>query len=377
MKKSRWWDAYFGYPIRPISTKIAVSKQSYVAIERALEIKELDTVSNHALEPVIIPVPFFSQVDPQLDEHPLRSCGWPCTITYGYSSIRDCGCMLTSAAMAFKYYGADINPPALSDCLWSNACPFAYGLAQSKCGQGQVTGWQMYQPNDANFWNILSGALQQGRPVLIGMYLYQGNEITNQHWVLAIKGSGNSTSGYTIHDPGYRYGSNMNLSTYNSWYLKKLLVYTGTPGPQLTESNLPAVAYPSNTDATMLNSGCSTTSVGTLSTPISHHSNITTTNIITGDLYPYRQEGITLTIQFEAHSTQAKVTEMLIWTDSQSNTTWIPYTNMVAFSGSERIYVQYRDALGNLSIIYSTTSPGVAANLLDEKIYVYLPLIMR
>jgi hypothetical protein len=105
-------------------------------------------------------VPFFWQRDPRWRTHPLRSNG-TCSAYCG--AIGTCGCTLTSAAMLFRYYGAlttpagsEMNPPNLSDCMGTSACPFAW-LVGGSCSNGRAR-----TPRAQDFsWDRLDAELNQ------------------------------------------------------------------------------------------------------------------------------------------------------------------------------------------------------------------------
>lgn len=124
-------------------------------------------------------VPFFWQADPAWRNHPLRTRG---ACSASCRTIGACGCTLTSAAMIFKYHGANLNPPTLSDCMGNLACPFYWGtgLACSNRYGGRTTSPTMYGFS----WERLDQEVNRNRrPVILGMA--RGN---NTHWVVVVRG---------------------------------------------------------------------------------------------------------------------------------------------------------------------------------------------
>jgi hypothetical protein len=60
-----------------------------------------------------------------------------------------------------------------------------------------------------------------------------------------------------------------------------------------------------------------------------------------------------MTVQLTATSSAGNVTDMLVWTDTITNTTWQPYTSYIWLPVSDWVYARFRDALGNVSEAYS------------------------
>lgn len=63
-------------------------------------------------------------------------------------------------------------------------------------------------------------------------------------------------------------------------------------------------------------------------------------------------------VSLEATSSMGTITEMKVWTDTQQNTNWMPYSKMhtVPFTGRNIVYAQFRDDKGNISEVYSDTT---------------------
>jgi hypothetical protein len=366
------------YPVksffRSIPVRIKVIKEHYVDVETEIDLTAPETTHNFSMEPKPCPVPFFSQQDPRWDSHPLRGCGYPCNYTYGYSSIRDCGCTLTSASMLFTYYGAtNRKPHELSDCMGYFSCGFNFQVG-ANCSQGQATNYRYLGFS----WSRLSHELNVNkRPVMLKMLKNENA----QHWVLVLSGSGTNPYNYTIHDPGYLAGSYDNLGTYYSnWYLNALVVYDGQPGCWETTGDQRAAKIPItpiSVDQTAYAAGCSSLSGAHSDLASNSVPTLTTSGVVTGNIYLYSREESTLTVKLEAHSSEGMMTEMLLWTDTISNTTWSPYVSYASLPASDVIYIRYRNQSGSMSDVYSATLPGVGGGPPSSIFTVYLPVVFK
>jgi len=157
----------------------------------------------------------FAQNDPLWSSTIMQTCN---------SSIGSLGCALTSAAMVFRYYGVDTNPPLLNTCLGNSACPIIWATAAANCSASKVK-LVAYSEFD---WAAMEADLNLGRPVIVGM-----SSGSNTHFVVAVSGSGTSAEGYTINDPWS--GVVRSLSYYSSWTFYGLRRLSGTPWCQAGE----------------------------------------------------------------------------------------------------------------------------------------------
>ncbi len=293
------------------------------------------------------PVPFFWQRDPRWREHPLRTNG-QCSPECG--TIGACGCTLTSAAMLFSYYGANLNPPTLSDCMGMLACPFSWGTGAS-CTNGRARWIGRYGFS----WSRLDQELNQNHhPVLLGMH--KGNQT---HWVLIISGRGSDPANYIMHDPWYEGGANMRLDarTARNWVLDALAVYDGQP---TCESTTPVILGLDTINPQPVVFAESGRVSSTRSQPaLSGTGDLTPSPVVTGTAYVYWATAVTMTVHLTAYSSAGNVTEMLIWTDTITNTIWQPYTPFVWLPVSDLVYARFRDEFGNESEIYSDTTDPV------------------
>ena len=244
--------------------------------------------------------------------------------------------------MVYKYYGADQTPPSLARCLGGNACPLVW---TDRCSDGKVNyrGWVSFS------WNRLESELAQGRPVIL-----QLNRTDGMHFVVAVSGSGDQASGYFVNDPWLQQGAYVKLSAVlarQNYRISSMRLYSG----------IPDCTYQTVTPNERGN-GVPVVSVNDPSSPI------------TGSIDIYRNTETTMTLALNAYSNDGTVTDMLIWTDSVTNTTWQPFSPYVAITLSEQFFVQFRDSSGNISAVISNTSdPESPAQIFPT----FLPVVLR
>ena len=305
--------------------------------------------------------PFFSQNDPSWKNHPLRTNG----VCPSYcNTIGKCGCTLTSGAMIFKYYGANLTPASLSDCMGTSACPFYWNVGAT-CSGGKA----QYAGRPSFSWNRLEQELNQNkRPVILGMH--KGN---NTHWVVVLRGSGSNASNYTIHDPWPTNGAYMKLSAYNSWYFDWIALYTGQPPCDALTTQ---VFNPASVDAQSIVARNSRQAVQHQALTISEAQSLEASSVVTGSASLYRMTDITMTLQLLADSEAENITEMLLWSDSMTETTWQPFSSFVYLPVSDEFHVRFRDELSNTSEIESGTHfPPASPKTVSFEIF--LPIIIK
>lgn len=166
------------------------------------------------------PVPILNQNDPRWKNTPLNGCPG--------LTIGSAGCVLTSVAMVFKYYGGTYLPPDLNNCMGNYACPFDWYYSLNCKGGANVN--NIYA-GIAFSWSRLDQELSVGRPVIVKMRKNACGtcEGTECHFVVVTGGSGQVPSGYTINDPwdGTTYKT-LNNYTSVGYQLCNLYIYTGT-----------------------------------------------------------------------------------------------------------------------------------------------------
>jgi len=327
-------------------------------------------------------IPFFSQRDGNWQTHPLRgTCsGWCVDPQLEFVTIGRCGCTLTSAAMVFNTYGANTDPPQLSDCMDMSACPFHWNASIS-CSNGKLS-----RVSRLGFsWDCLDQELSQNhRPVILGMckrgtchldYDDDPNTHAQTHWVVVVSGRGTDPEYYLVHDPWYKCGANIPLATRSEdWDFVWMGVYEGTvPCSSLTALTPPCVAQGANPQPAQSGSGTANVESSLLTT--SYSGDIAPASVISGTVWLYTRTELTMTVEITAASSVGNISEMLIWSDTMSNTTWQSFTPFVWLPVSESVYARFRDNLGNVTDVYSDTiNPAGPPNAPFE---VFLPLIRR
>jgi hypothetical protein len=156
-------------------------------------------------------VPRFRQTDPAWSANVMQTCG---------QTIGNAGCLLTSAAMVFKYYGATSkNPGQLNTCMGNNACPWQFASGANNCSESKATWNNLYGFN----YSTLVWALESGWPPILE--LTSGG---NTHWVVvnAVRGDGLSDGNYSISDPLDGTVKGLTSYTNNGWAKNRIAVYT-------------------------------------------------------------------------------------------------------------------------------------------------------
>jgi hypothetical protein len=325
-------------------------------------------------------VPFFWQRDPNgINGHQLRSLPGPNYCGTNYDTIGKGGCTLTSATMLFRYYGAstttnntEMTPPNLSDCLDTNACPFNW-ITGAACSDGKASNPRRdysfsYTRLDQEFnLNHRPVILQMCRPK--GACNWEGPEL---HWVLVVGGQGTDPANYTIWDPWFECGQNMRLnSRSDTWDFVGMAVYNGTPTcsfstevPLCARSASP-VGLPSGANATIVEQNTAT--------PV----DLTALSNVSGTAVLYRTTNITMTVHVTAQSSVGNITDMVIWSDTISNTIWQPFAPYVWLPLSDFVYAQFRDDMGNISAVVSDTPNPSAPPVAPDPDRVFLSIVTK
>ncbi len=297
-------------------------------------------------------VPFFSQRNPAWITHTLGTdVNSPNPCSLACNTIGACGCTLTSGAMVFSYFGAKLNPPALSDAMGVKACPFDHSIGASKTG-----GKAVWVSLSGFTWSRLDQELNYyHRPVILGMCRKGtcGTDHEDTHWIVVLSGQGGNPSNYKIHDPWQLDGHDLILdSEVPAYDFRWLSVYSGQPScSQATSSTA--------RQARLIPSSVRQTS-----------------SIVTGETWILRMTPVTMTVQLIAESSAGNVTDMLLWTDTVPNSTWQPFTTVVSLPRSDIVYAKFRDEFGNLSdqymdSLYPINSPR------NPLITMFLPTIRK
>lgn len=327
-------------------------------------------------------VPFFWQRDPiGIGEHPLRSLPGPNNCGTGYDTLGEGGCTLTAATMLFRYYGAgttingtEMTPPNLSDCMNSKACPFNW-LTGAACSDGKASDPRRDRDERFSYAQLNQELNQDYRPVILQMCRPKGacnSDGPITHWVLVIGGQGTDPANYTIWDPWFECGQNMRLnSRSDTWDFVGMAVYDGTPtcsfstGVPLCARSVSPVGLPSGANASIAEQNTPT--------PV----DLTASSSVSGTAVLYRATNITMTIHLTAQSSVGNVTDMVIWSDTVSNTVWQPFAPYVWLPLSGFVYAQFRDDIGNISAVVSDTPNPSAPPVAPDPDRVHLPFVMR
>ena len=76
---------------------------------------------------------------------------------------------------------------------------------------------------------------------------------------------------------------------------------------------------------------------------------------IRGSIMVYHVYETSLVVQLSAESTQGKITDMQVWSDSKLTTVWQPFDTLatIPWKPNDQVYARFRDELGNISEVYS------------------------
>jgi len=320
-------------------------------------------------------VPFFSQRNPQWANYPLRTNG---VCSTSCSTIGACGCTLTSAAMLFAYYGADLTPPILSDCMGTNACPFDWNTGAS-CSNNKAS-W--VGPHIFSWARLDQELNQSKRPIILGMH--RSSNIYDTHWVLVTSGHGSNAGNYLIHDPWPLNGANTNLAVYTrqNYVLAWLRVYAGLSvftqtiqsdeylGKEVIPTGIPKILIDSP-------SAMATVPVKLSSdTPVSD-TFIGASSKISGSILIYHVSETAVTVQLTATSIAGDVTEMQIWTDSDPTLVWQAFASFawLPWMPEDKVYACFRDKVGNVSDVYTDSISPIFSP--PPELQIFLPIILK
>lgn len=286
-------------------------------------------------------VPFFSQRDPRWIDHPLRTNG---ACSPSCSTIGACGCTLTASAMLFAYYGADLTPATLSDCMGTAACPYDWGTSAA-CSSGNATWVARYEFTYARMDQELN---QNGRPVVLGMHL--STDPNSTHWVLVTSGQGSTPENYLVHDPWPvegGAGTSLAVLTRQGYVPDYISVYDGEP--VCNRGDAPADLFSALTEQPAMPAQGQSAIAAPPAAAGQHP------DVITGSVVVYHMEITAVIMKLSAVSTSGAVTHMQIWTDSGPAPTWQPFSALawLPWQPGDRIHARFRDEAGNVSADYS------------------------
>ena len=278
--------------------------------------------------------------------------GGSCTYKNQPLYMSNSGCAVTAVSMLLSYFGVNMDPGQLNTALGTNACSLSYSAINTITNH-KIT----YDSSTSVFgpvsWNSLSNLVSQ-KPVILGLI----NAAGNTHFVLVKKGSGTDPSNYTINDPGYAKGENQNLGklmTSRGMTPYRMIVYDGTPACTVTSSQ---------------------TGASSISAPTIYSKTLAVdAATVEGGIQLMDMGDTTLTVATWAVSDAADVTLMHVWSDTDPDTSWQPFSHLATLPANFVVYVQFKDALGNVSATYSTDYFGTDGEQAGSQ--VFIPLISR
>ena len=171
-------------------------------------------------------VPVFSQNDPAWRERIMQAGG---------DSIGGFGCALTSTAMLLNYYGVQITPEQLNQCLGPQADPIFWSRAPG-CTGGAVSGGDRFEFS----WAKLDDVLKSGQPAIVGMIRGQ----TGMHFVVVTSGGGGAAANYAVTDPWDGTTSKSLQHFFNAGYNPAWIITYNGPGKVCTRATVVSGAAP-------------------------------------------------------------------------------------------------------------------------------------
>ncbi|MEF3273101.1 MAG: carboxypeptidase regulatory-like domain-containing protein [Chloroflexus sp.] len=292
-------------------------------------------------------VPFFTQLDWRWGSQRMPNCN---------DTIANIGCALTSLAMLLNSYGASTDPGTLNRCLGSTvACPLYWGHPNVRACSGNRVSFKEW-PSFS--YAKLESALRDG-PVILELL---NRSTRNMHFVVVFSGSGSNPDNYVAHDPGRLNGANKPLSEVLGYWQRSmglepndLRLYSGIPTPASLSSELQAELPPLDAPAPAAG------------------------EVVSGAaaLYDAGSGSDTIILELSAQSSASSVTEMRVWTSVQSSDYWQPFSPYVEVPMHERIFLQFRDALGNTSPIIEANVPVPDSIVSASQTALFLPLVVR
>jgi hypothetical protein len=264
--------------------------------------------------------------------------------------------------MLVSYYGTGLTPQDLSDCMDTQACPFAGGVGAS-CSGGSAAFAGRYPFS----WDTLDRELNaNNRPVILGMH--RAGNPNDTHWVLVTSGSGDEASDYVMHDPWPLNGANTKLSVRarDNYVFDWIVVYEG-------QSTCTGVV-PSGTSLNHQSAKAG-----------SSHEDAETRATVTGSVTVYHMGEMTMTVALRATSSLGIVSRMQVWTEAEDVVPyWQPYdelTTLVWSPEHETIAARFQDTTGAISaVVTDTIRPLTSPPPVEEPIYTrhkFLPSVMK
>jgi hypothetical protein len=286
-------------------------------------------------------IPYLSQMDPRWGTERLGGCK---DDKGNYVTISQQGCWMTTLAMVFQYFGfKDVTPVKVREAN-NNICALNYKEATRILSNGSVT----VQDLQWSYEN-LDKALNKDNKVVV--YLEKkfscvkngvSTTCTATHFMPILSGSGSNPANYFVHESGMLGGQNVSLSKrVNSGYKPaKLYMFSGPkPSEVLSISEISNQAQNLSEDHRLTDAD----KFDTLSI-----------SSVNGVVRSYRVDDLTMVVSVTLTGT-VHPAEMRLWSDTSPDNLWIPFGHLIRMPIDDVVYVQLRDANGQLSEVFSTT----------------------
>jgi len=336
--------------------KLEISRSAYVTslakngteAEQQVETDALYLLARRHCE-----IPYFSQKDERWSEESI-----PCSSDF--NTIGKGGCAITASAMLVSAFGEFTTPKELNACLGNYACPLYWDAVVNQCSNDLLKGKNRIKWDNENseyMWQILDTLLHlDNQPVILGLYRYVLNEENkwekHTHFVLVVSGEGHDPENYRINDPDYDCGANIKLSQISDmWEFEWIIEYL--PERLCSSINIippDCIGQISSAVPVEFGDGTSTSNSET-----SNSQEINNVRSIIGDVNIFTLHEENMYVSLHAESTTNNVTQIRVWSDSHPNTNWQGFSTLVYLPISEYVYVEFKDELGNISDVYSTT----------------------
>lgn len=298
-------------------------------------------------------VPWYSQRDSRWRYTTMRTCGY---------TIGSQGCLVTSAAMLFDYYGADTDSARLNADKGAGACLFQW---TNRGTQGKA----VYKRSQKFSYAVLEEELRNNRPVILGV----GKDRDNfpEHWVLVVSGEGSDPANYRVNDPwpmSEALGKDRSLSNLQRIYpyLIRMAIYhpTGQTATRQMAAQSPGL-FAKNSFSAQDEQFSGLAAISAVDTT-----------------------ALTATLNLDISSSNGNVVGMQIGTQPDlQGAVWVPYESQTAIlttaALTDTFYMRFEDDTGAVSEIVSDAlwsandQPVDATESLTSPFTILLPLVSR
>ena len=317
---------------------------------------------NDPLPEVACTVPFFSQRDPNWRSVRLGSSHSGCKME-NCNTIGNCGCTITSAAMVFKYYGVEITPERMNEDMGASACPFAWQVAESRCGEGKVRYEGKFVTSDiAKLLERAEHELNTRKRPPILKLAQKSSGLT--HWVVIVSGSGSRPEDYIINDPWLSSGyTDLSARTHGGWELREIAMFNGVPVYNIPPSALDMKPFTPEPFLAAFNPPLAAQSSPLIS--VLQAQQITASPAVSGEISVVHMSSRRLTVEVSASSSAGKVTHIMLWTNEMRHTNWQAFSSFIELPLGDTIYARFKDEQGNVSLIQAETSGPAGSSPMD------------